>query len=101
VDERALLARARVQLHYLAAGCFLREGELMQAASAIPVPTIIVQGRTDMVCPPVTAYELSARLPAARLRIIEQAGHAASGPRLAPALRIAADDMRQQLAGAS
>ena len=101
VDERALLARARVQLHYLAAGCFLREGELMQAASAIPVPTIIVQGRTDMVCPPVTAYQLSARLPAARLRIIEQAGHAASGPRLAPALRVAADDMRQQLAGAS
>ena len=101
VDERALLARARVQLHYLVAGCFLREDELMQAASAVQVPTIIVQGRTDMVCPPVTAYELSTRLPAARLRMIEQAGHAASGARLAPALRVAADDMRQQLAGAS
>jgi proline iminopeptidase len=100
VDERALLARARVQLHYLAAGCFLREGELMQAASAVTAPTIIVQGRTDMVCPPVTAYELSARLPAARLRIIEQAGHAASGRRLAHALRIATDDMREEVARA-
>ncbi|UCH48278.1 MAG: alpha/beta fold hydrolase [Betaproteobacteria bacterium] len=100
VNERALLARARVQLHYLAAECFLREGELMQAASAVTAPTIIVQGRTDMVCPPVTAYELSARLPAARLRMIEQAGHAAQGPRLAHALRIATDDMRKEVARA-
>lgn len=98
VDEKAVLARARVQLHYLAAGCFLRESELIQAASALQAPTIIVQGRTDMVCPPVTAYELSERMPAAQLRIIEQAGHAASGPRLAHALRVAADDMREQLA---
>ncbi len=98
VDERALLARARVQLHYLAANCYLRESELMLAASAVQAPTIIVQGRTDMVCPPITAYQLSARLPSAQLRIIEQAGHAASGPRLAHALRVAADDMREQLA---
>ena len=96
-NDPALLARARVQLHYLAAGCFLRESQLIQAASAVRAPTIIVQGRTDMVCPPVTAFELSERLPAAQLRMIEQAGHAASGPRLAPALRIAADDMREQL----
>ncbi len=99
-DAAALLARARVQLHYLAAGCFLREGQLMQTASAVKAPTIIVQGRTDMVCPPLTAYALSKRLPAVQLRMIEQAGHAASGPRLADALRIAADDMREQLARA-
>ena len=96
-DQVALLARARVQLHYLAAGCFLREGQLMQGASAVRSPAIIVQGRTDMVCPPLTAYELSRRLPAAQLRIIEQAGHLATGPRLAQALRIAADDMREIL----
>ena len=100
VDERALLARARVQLHYLAANCYLRESELMLAASAVEAPTIIVQGRSDMVCPPITAYQLSTRLPSAQLRIIEQAGHAASGPKLAHALRVAADDMREQLARA-
>lgn len=93
-DESALLARARVQLHYLAAGCFLRAGELMERAGALAAPTIIVQGRCDMLCPPSTAYELSKRLPSARLNIIEQAGHAASGTRLAAALRSAADDMR-------
>jgi proline iminopeptidase len=95
VDGSAVLARARVQLHYLAADCFLRADELMERARAVLAPAIIVQGRSDMVCPPVTAYELSKRLPAAQLRIIEQAGHAASGARLAGALRRAADDMRE------
>ncbi len=95
VDGSAVLAGARVQLHYLAADCFLRAGELMERARAVAAPVIIVQGRSDMVCPPVTAYELSKRLPAARLSIIEQAGHAASGTRLAAALRRAADDMRE------
>jgi proline iminopeptidase len=93
-DGSAVLGPARVQLHYLAADCFLRAGELMERARAVAAPAIIVQGRSDMVCPPITAYELSKRLPAARLSIIEQAGHAASGTRLAAALRRAADDMR-------
>ena len=97
LDGSAVLASARVQLHYLAADCFLRAGELMERARGVAAPTIIVQGRSDMVCPPVTAYELSKRLPAARLSIIEQAGHAASGTRLAAALRRATDDMRKCL----
>ncbi len=96
-DGSAVLPRARVQLHYLAADCFLRADELMERARAVQSPAIIVQGRSDMVCPPVTAYELSKRLPAAQLRIIEQAGHAASGARLASALRQATDEMRERL----
>lgn len=100
VDEKALLARARVQLHYLAADCFLRDGQLLEGARTVSAPTIIVQGRTDMVCPPAAAHELSLRLPNSRLRIIEQAGHAASGPLLARALRGAVDDMRELVARA-
>ena len=96
-EDSVILARARVQLHYLAAGCFLREGQLMQSASAIQAPAIVVQGRADMVCPPLTAFELSRRLTQGRLRVIEGAGHSAAGPRLAPALRVAADDMRTTL----
>lgn len=96
-DGSAVLSRARVQLHYLAADCFLRADELMERAGAVMAPAIIVQGRSDMVCPPVTAYDLSKRLPEAQLRIVEQAGHAASGARLAGALRCAADDMRERM----
>lgn len=94
VNDEELLARVRVQLHYLGADCFLREGQLMQEAGRVDAPAIIVQGRHDMVCPPITACELAEKLPRAELRIVEQAGHNAAGPLLAPALRQAADDMR-------
>jgi len=100
VDESALLGRVTIQLHYLAADCFLTEGQLLRGVGSVAAPTIIVQGRTDMVCPPVTAYALNATLPNSQLRIIEQAGHAALAPRLAGALRDAADDMRDLVAGA-
>jgi proline iminopeptidase len=98
-DPAAALCRARVQLHYLANACFLREGELLDRCAAIAsVPAIIVQGRLDMVCPPATAVGLAQRLDGAELRLVENAGHAATQPALAGALRRAADDMRQRVA---
>jgi proline iminopeptidase len=93
-DDDALLARARIQLHYLAAECFLRENELLDGAWRVRAHTIIVQGRLDMVCPPVTAHALSRRLPSCELRIVEQGGHSGMQPLIAGALRQAADDMR-------
>lgn len=39
------------------------------------IPTIIVQGRYDIVCPTVAAWELKKRIPQADLRIIKDAGH--------------------------
>jgi proline iminopeptidase len=94
-DGEAMLARARVQLHYLAADCFLRENELLDTAWRVPAHTIIVQGRLDMVCPPVTAHALARRLPSCELRMVEQGGHSGMQPVIAMALRRAADDMRE------
>ena len=41
---------------------------------------MIVQGRYDMVCPPVTALELSRRWPKAQFHIVEDAGHSFAEP---------------------
>lgn len=95
-DEAALLDRARIQLHYLANGCFLRRDELLENAWKITAPAIIVQGRLDMICPPVTARMLAKRL-SADMRMVEAGGHSASQPAMAGALRAAADDMRERL----
>jgi proline iminopeptidase len=98
-DPAAALQRARVQLHYLANGCFLREGQLLDGCAAIAsIPAIVVQGRLDMICPPATAARLARRLAGAELRLFENAGHSASQPALAGALRAAADDMRERVA---
>ena len=94
----AVLARARVQLHYLVHDCFLRPGELISGLERlVDVPALIVQGRLDMVCPPRAAFELARRLPRAELRLVDRGGHSASSRDMAEALRRATDDLRERL----
>jgi len=101
VADETALARARVQIHYLARGCFLRDRELLDNLPRIAhLPALILHGRQDFVCPPITAWELARRWPRARLSFVEQARHAASHPALERALVAAADEMLELLAAA-
>jgi proline iminopeptidase len=62
--------------YYMANGCFLKEGQLIQEANKIKdIPLIMVNGRYDMICPPITAYKLHQILPKSQLNIVEGAGH--------------------------
>ena len=95
LEPAAALARARVQLHYLAHDCFLRPGELLASLGPLAdIPVLIVQGGRDRVCPPRAARELARRLARAELRMIEDGGHSALAPEMASALRLATDDLR-------
>ena len=44
------------------------------------IPSTIVQGRYDMVCPPASAYRLAQKWKKADLKMINCAGHAMSEP---------------------
>lgn len=86
-SDEATLARARVQLHYLANGCFLAETPLLERINKIRhIPAIIIQGRYDMVCPLQSAHELHLAWPEAQYQIIPDAGHGAFEPGIARAL---------------
>lgn len=90
-----LLARVRVQVHYLANECFLAPGELLANLGRIAaLPAVIVQGRLDMVCPPLAAVEVARRLPRADLQLVPDAGHSGSHPAIA--LRLCAAAVRMQ-----
>lgn len=94
--DTAILARARIQLHYLANGCFLGATPLIERVTSLRhIPAIIIQGRYDMVCPPCTAYELQLAWPEAEFLIIQDAGHAAFEPGTAAALVQATENFRQ------
>lgn len=94
-----LLARVRVQVHYLANECFLKEGELLGNLWRVPrVPSIIVQGRQDMICPPAAAVAVAQKLEGAELELVAGAGHAASQPAMASRLCAAAARMQSLLA---
>ena len=95
-DDAMMLARARVQLHYLMHGCFLAERPLLQQIDCFRhIPAILIQGRYDMVCPPRTAYELHQAWPEAEFHMIANAGHAASEPAILNALVGATEFFKQ------
>jgi proline iminopeptidase len=65
--------------YYMANNCFLEEGELLNNAHRMEdIPAVIVNGRYDVICPPITAYKLHKKLPKSELIIVERAGHSAS-----------------------
>ena len=70
------LAFAMLENYYMANQCFFEEGQLLANAGRIKdIPLIMINGRYDMICPPVTAYRLHRKLPKSRLVIAEAAGH--------------------------
>jgi proline iminopeptidase len=72
------VARARVQIHYIVHQCFIDGAAILaQATTLAHIPTVIVQGRYDMVCPPQTAWALSRAMPQAEFVIVQDAGHSA------------------------
>ena len=79
---------AVLENHYFSHGCWLRSGQLLRAAKQIPksIPVYIVQGVYDLVCPPVSAVKLSKAIRHSHLQMT-QAGHAASEPDTAAALK--------------
>jgi len=71
------LARARIQIHYIKHDCFIDGEKILEACSQLTMPTVIVQGRYDMVCPPETAWELKQKMSHAQLIMVPDAGHSA------------------------
>lgn len=78
-DIQNEIARARVQLHYIKDQCFIDGKKILEEVKQLKdIPTTIIQGRYDMVCPPITAYELYQCMPHANFIIVPDAGHSAS-----------------------
>ncbi len=75
-----IVSRLRVHLHYLINNCFLSQPLLNQIDKLRHIPTIIVHGRYDMVCPVQTAFSLHRAWPEADFHIVADAGHAATEP---------------------
>ena len=78
---------ALLESYYRTNGCFLREGQLLQDVERIAnIPTFIVQGRYDMIAPPLRAYLLTQRLRNVQLELLDAAGHSADDPGVSNAL---------------
>ena len=79
-DPKFALAFALIENHYFVNKGFLEdENQLIETGIDIirHIPTTIVQGRYDIVCPMATAWELSKNWPEAKLIVAPSSGHTA------------------------
>lgn len=57
----------KIELYYLKNKFFLADDYILHSAKKITVPVTIIQGRYDMITPPISAYRLSRNLPDCKL----------------------------------
>ena len=83
-----------LESHYFENACFLRPCQLLDDAGRLDgIPGAIVQGRYDLLCPPVTAHALAERWPGSEMLWVDGAGHSMDEPGVTAALIGAIDSL--------
>ncbi|MFL2699877.1 MAG: prolyl aminopeptidase [Gammaproteobacteria bacterium] len=92
-DPEFALAFALIENHYfINKGWFKNENQLIENIDIIrSIPSVIVQGRYDAVCPMKTAWELSEAWPEAEMVVAPSSGHTAFEAEITDALIRATD----------
>lgn len=100
-DDEFSLAFARIENHYFVnKGFFPCDSHLLDNIDKIRhIHTIIVQGRYDVCCPMMSAWDLHKAWPESELRVIPDAGHSANEPGVAAELVAANEKLKSILKG--
>jgi proline iminopeptidase len=95
-DPEFAIAFARIECHYFMHNAFFNtDNYIIENIDRIRhIPSVIVQGRYDVVCPILSAWELHKAWPEADLQIVGDAGHSATEPGITSALVGATDAFR-------
>jgi len=80
-DDHLALGLARIEAHYFRHRIFLPQNALLETVHRLrKIPAVIVQGRSDLGCQPVTADDLHHAWPEAQYVVVPDAGHSAWEP---------------------
>ncbi|MEP6921981.1 MAG: prolyl aminopeptidase [bacterium] len=95
-EPHTALSLARIECHYFVNNAFFdTDNYLVENVGKIRhIPAVIVQGRYDIVCPIMSAWDLHRAWPEADLQVIPNAGHSATEPGIVSALVEATDRFR-------
>jgi proline iminopeptidase len=95
-QDRMALGLARIEAHYFKTEIIPPEKDLLTHIGRIrDIPTIIVQGRYDMICPIAAADELARAWPEAEYVVVPDAGHSAMEPGVRAHLVAATEQMKR------
>jgi proline iminopeptidase len=93
--SQSAVGLARLEVHYMRSNQFVPDDALLRGVERIRhIPCAIVQGKYDLLCPPITAVALHSAWPESTLQIIEDAGHSAFEPGIRAALVAIMDGRR-------
>ena len=93
-EEQVAYAMARIEVHYFRNNRYEPEDQLLRRVDRIcHLPATIVQGRYDLLCPPMTAIQLHRAWPGSRRIIVDDAGHSATEPGIRSALLNVMDEI--------
>jgi proline iminopeptidase len=95
-EDQFALAVARIEAHYFVNNAFFdTDNYLIENVDKIRhIPGVIVQGRYDIVCPMMSAWELHRAWPEAKMHIVLDAGHASTETGIIAGLVEATDNFR-------
>jgi len=97
-EAKSLVAKYRLQSHYLINQCFFpRDGLLSHLSGMHDMPVTLVHGRLDWICRPESAWEVHQALPKSLLTLVDHAGHNPFEQPMTGVLVKAIEDMVQQL----
>ena len=97
-SAQALLAKYRLQSHYLLNHCFFPADGLLKHLSPLAgIPLHLVHGRLDWICLPEAAWAVHRALPHSRLSLVDNAGHSPFEAPMNGVLLQAIETMVQQL----
>ena len=95
-----MVKQALMELHYAKHHYFIRDNQILEHCKLLSdIPTVIIHGRKDLVCPMESAMKLHQALPNAEYIVLPEAGHVAQGLDMIDALVSATDQFALSLAG--
>jgi proline iminopeptidase len=97
-SRRPLPSTPFMEAHYFRNDCFMQPDQLMTDIGKLRgIPGIVIQGRTDFLCPPSTSHALAAVWPDADIRIVEGAGHSLYDPGIKDAVMLAIENLASKI----
>lgn len=80
-QKKQALTVAKIEAHYFRNGVIAPDKSLLRGIEKIrAIPTTIIQGRYDVICPIFTAHKLHAAWPEADYIVVPDGGHSALDP---------------------
>ncbi|KTC65559.1 proline iminopeptidase (plasmid) [Legionella adelaidensis] len=96
-DPHFALTLATLESHYVSNQYFIKENQVLENIKKIRhIPTYLIHGRYNMVCPLSAAWQLHESMPASHLSIVRDAGHSDREPGLIDAIIHASIEILRQ-----